>query len=67
MFDLAIIIAMIIGGALFAGFFLSLDIKGFKGVALTVLGAVLGAVTIYLIFLFISLIIWLFITTRCFV
>lgn len=64
MFDLIITIAMIIGGAFLAGSFWKLSNKGFKGVLLATFGAVLGAVTVYILFLFIALVIWLLVNMR---
>jgi hypothetical protein len=63
-FDLIITIAMIIGGAFLAGSFWKLTNKGFKGIIFATFGAVLGAVTVYLIFLFIALVIWLLVNMR---
>jgi hypothetical protein len=64
MFDLIITIAMIIGGAFLAGSFWKLSNKGFKGVLFATFGAVLGAGTVYILFLFIALVIWLLVNMR---
>jgi hypothetical protein len=63
MFDIAITITMIIAGIICGGAFWHFGVKGFKGVALTVCGAVLGAAAAYWFFILISFVIWMLINT----
>ena len=63
MFDLAISITMIIAGVICGILFWRFSNKGFKGVLLSTLGAVMGAAAAYWLFLLVSLVIWMFINT----